>query len=73
MEKIPVAEHLTDSEYNILIETHLKHNATMGEKEQGNYTLLDIVKVERNVEENCLNVYYKNGEWWHYTPNKTWY
>lgn len=61
MEKLPVAEHLTDSEYKILIETHLKHNTTMGIKEQGNYTLLDIVKVERNVEGNCLHVHYKYG------------
>lgn len=73
MSKIPVAKHLTHSEYEMLMKVHMKHNMSMGEKEQGNYTLLDIVKVERNLKNNCLNVHYKNGDWWHYTPQGTWY
>lgn len=73
MRKLPVAEHLNEQEYAILLETYAKHNSSMGLEERKAYTLSDIVKVERNLEENCLNVYYKNGDWWHYTPRKTWY
>lgn len=67
------AKHLTDEEFRILAETYAKHNASMGREQRKNYTLSHIVKVERNIEENCLNVYYENGDWWHYTPNRTWY
>lgn len=69
----PVAKHLTDEEFKILAETYAKHNSSMGLEARKNYTFSHIVKVERNIEENCLNVHYENGEWWHYTPNRTWY
>lgn len=73
MKKLPVAKHLTDEEYTILLETYANHNAMMGLEERKKYTLSDIVKIERNTSENCLNVHYQNGNWWHYTPLKTWY
>lgn len=71
--KLPVAEHLNDDEYKILLETYAKHNASMGLSEREKYSFSHIVKVERNTEENCLNVHYDNGDWWHYTPNGKWY
>lgn len=71
--KLPVAEHLTDEEYKILLDVYSKHNRSMGLKERENYSLSHIVKVERNTEENCLNVYYEDGSWWHYTPSGEWY
>lgn len=71
--KIPVAEHLNDLEYKIFAETYAKHNASMGLSERPNYDLSKITKVESNSEENCLNVHYSNGDWWHYTPKRTWY
>lgn len=73
MKKIPVAEHLTDSEYNLLMKVYADQNRSMGLEERKNYTLSDIVKVERNVKENCINVYYKDGNWWHYSTNGKWY
>lgn len=72
-EKLEVAKHLSDGEYKILLETYAKHNSSMGLEERKKYTLSHIVKVERNIEENCLNVHYEDGEWWHYTPARTWY
>lgn len=71
--RLPVAEHLNDQEYKILLETYADHNSSMSLSKRKNYTLSHIVKVERNINENCLNVYYENGDWWHYTPNKQWY
>jgi hypothetical protein len=73
VEKIPVAAHLNDKEYLLLLEVYANHNRGMGMEKRKDYTLSDIVKVERNTEENCLNVHYKNGDWWHYSANGTWY
>lgn len=71
--RISVAEHLNDEEYRVLLETYANHNSNMGLEKRKNYTLSHIVKVERNIKDNCLNVHYKNGDWWHYTPSGTWY
>lgn len=73
MKKLPVAKHLNDDEYRLLLETYANHNSSMALEKRKNYTLSDIVKVERNTKENCLNVYYRNGDWWHYTAKGTWY
>lgn len=72
-EKLKVAKHLNNEEYRILLETYANHNSSMGLEKRKNYTLSHVVKVERNTEENCLNVYYENGDWWHYTSNGAWY
>lgn len=71
--KLPVAKHLTDGEYVVLMQVYANHNSSMGLEKRKNYTLSDIVKVERDSEEQCLNVHYKNGDWWHYSVNGTWY
>jgi len=73
MTKLPVAKHLNDDEYKLLLDVYQKHNRSMGLEKRKDYTLTHIVKVERNTEENCLNVYYENGDWWHYAPDRTWY
>lgn len=75
MKKLEVAKHLTDAEYTMFLETYARHNSTMGLEVRKNYTLSDIVKVERNREDTqkCLNVHYKNGDWWRYMPDRTWW
>jgi hypothetical protein len=73
VKKIPVAKHLNDKEYVLLLKVYADHNGSMGLEKRKNYTLSHIVKVERNLEEKCLDVYYKNGDWWHYSVNGTWY
>ena len=73
MKKLPVAKHLSDEEYTLLLETYSRHNSAFGLEKRKDYTLSDIVKVERDTSENCLNVHYRNGDWWHYLPNRTWY
>jgi len=73
MRKLPVAENLSDNEYRLLLQVYADHNRSMGLEKRKNFTLSDIVKVERNTEEKCLNVHYKSGDWWHYSINGTWY
>lgn len=73
MRKITIANHLNDVEYKLLLTVYANHNRSMGMEKRKNFTLSDIVKVERNIEEKCLNVHYKSGDWWHYSTNGTWY
>lgn len=73
MKKLPVAESLTDGEYQLFLQVYANHNRSMGLEKRKNYTLSDIVKIEKNKEEKCLNVFYKNGDWWHYSAEGTWY
>lgn len=71
--KIPVASHLTDFMYKIFLNVYANHNRSMGMQERAKYSLSDITKIEINKEENCLNVYFENGNWWHYTLDGRWY
>lgn len=72
MKKFPATKHLTDGEYSLLMNVYASHNRAMGLEKRKDYTLSDIVKVKRNTKERCLEVYYKNGDWWHYFPDGTW-
>jgi hypothetical protein len=73
MKKIPTAKHLTDQEYQLLLQVYANHNRSMGLKERVKYSASEIVKVKRNIKEKCLEVYYSDGNWWHYSLNGTWY
>lgn len=72
MNQLPVAKHLTESENKQLLETYAAHNSAMGLRDREKYSLSHIVKVERGQGGN-LHVHYEDGEWWHYTPDRTWY
>ncbi len=72
MSKIQVAEFLTDKEYQLLLKVHKSHTQAMGKETRKDYTLADIVEVKRNYEENCLDVKFKIGDYWHYYGNGTW-
>lgn len=73
MEKPSVAKHLSDGEYRLLLQVYANHNRCKGLEKRKDYTFSDIIKVKRNIEENCLDVHYKNGDWWHYAVDGTWY
>lgn len=73
MSRLPAAEHLNDKEYRTLMRTYANHNSSMGLSERVKYSASDIVKVEVNKQENCLNVHYNNGDWWKYTHDGRWY
>jgi hypothetical protein len=72
MKKLPVAEHLNDYEYKLLLKVYAEHNRSMGMDERKKYTLSDIIKVERDQLNKRLKVYYKNGDWWYYSSDMTW-
>lgn len=64
---------LNDEERKIFLRTYQCHMNVLGEEERKKYKLSNIQKIERNFKESCFNVYYKNGDWWHYTFNCQWY
>lgn len=71
--KVPVAVHLTDEEYRYFKLAYANHNSSMGLKERQHYNASSIVLIKKNKRKNCLEVYYQNGDWWHYTPDGKWY
>ncbi|AJD91572.1 hypothetical protein JMA_22550 [Jeotgalibacillus malaysiensis] len=71
--EISAARHLTDNAYSVLEAVHTKHIKSMGEAERSKYGMENIVKVKFNKKENCLNVHFDDGNWWHYCPDGTWY
>lgn len=73
MNKLPVAKHLSDEDYKVFLLAYATHNSSMDLEERKKYTLSDVVKVEKNLIENCLDVYYKDGKSWHYVTNDVWY
>jgi hypothetical protein len=73
MKKLPVAAHLSEGEYKLLLQVYANHNRSMGIEERKGHTLSDIDEVVRNTRQNCLEVYFKNKNWWHYTVDGSWY
>jgi hypothetical protein len=72
--KIPVAAHLTDPEYQLLMTVYAKHNSSMALEERKKHNLGNITKVVRNPQEGSLKVYFNdNGEWWNYSADGTWF
>ena len=49
-------------------ETYAKHQSCLGESEKANW---QAVRVKEN--RDYIRVDFKNGEWLHYTKNRTWY
>lgn len=43
------------------------------ERMERDYGLKNLVKATWNKEEQCFQVHYKNGDWWHYTLKGDWY
>jgi hypothetical protein len=73
MKKLPAAAHLSEGEYKLLMQVYADHNRSMGLEQRKQHTLTDIVKVVRNSKEKCLEVHYKNRNWWHYSVDGSWY
>lgn len=66
-------EKLTPEQRFLFTKTYTKHLASMGTTKRSNYTEKHIKNVIWDEEENCLKVYFNNGDWWHYSTNEEWY
>jgi D-alanyl-D-alanine dipeptidase len=59
--------------FELFMAVHAKHLAAWGTEARKKRTLEHITKVVWDQEEDCLKVYYDDGEWWHYTKRHEWY
>ncbi|OLN21627.1 hypothetical protein BTO30_14200 [Domibacillus antri] len=73
MNPIKGYEKLSDPQRKILLMVHRKHLSVMGSSEREKRSLGHIKKVKWNAQEQCVEVYYTDGEWWHYSAKGTWY
>ena len=53
--------------------THKLHLVAMGTEERKYYERNQVSTVKANNKEKCIEVIFKNGELFKYTPNYTWY
>jgi hypothetical protein len=67
--------NLTDEQQELFNRVHTAHLAAFwdGSEAREKRTLEHITKVVWDASEDCLNVYYDDGEWWHYCKDGTWY
>lgn len=64
-------EALTNIQRQILENTYKCHMAAMGSEARQQYTVNKIRKVLPG--RRSVNIYFDNGDWWHYTGSGTWY
>lgn len=72
MSGLAVTKHLSSAEIKLFTRVHQHHISAMGLAEREQYTVQNIIKVKRNVSEKCLEVYFKNSEWFKYFADGTW-
>lgn len=66
--KLPVAAHLDNVEYNVLVQVYANHNSSMSIAEREKYSLSHIVKAEK-IKDGIVLVCYEDGRAWYYTIN----
>lgn len=64
---------LTDRQRDLFDQVYSRHYASMGTEKRQNYTRGDIKEIKWDSRENCLRVYFLNGEWFHYDTKGEWY
>lgn len=72
-ERPSVTKHLSNDEYGLFLLVYSKHLQAMGERTREKYSVDKIERIERNLEKQCLEVHFVNGDWWHYTVDGAWY
>ena len=64
---------LTDTQKNILERTYNRHTKAWGEENRLEYTIDQIKEVKWDAKACCIKVFFKNGNWWHYLPDGSWF
>ncbi|MCM3360306.1 MULTISPECIES: hypothetical protein [unclassified Psychrobacillus] len=63
---------LNEVETKLFERVHAKHLSVIGNEEKTKYQKEEIVKIERDIRNKCLKVYFRNGEWFRYFTDGTW-
>jgi len=64
---------LTDPQRQLFDSTYFRHLNVFGDSDKRNYTPEQIEEIKVDHSEECLKVYFKNGDWWHYDKHGNWY
>lgn len=64
---------LTAEQRELFKRVYDRHMSTMGTEERRKYVVDEIKEIKWDGKENCLKVYFKNGDWWHYGKDETWW
>lgn len=67
-ENVKGFKKLSEEQRQLLISTHKRHLAAVGNDYKLGYTPIDVKAAGRK-----LIVHFKNGEWLHYAADGTWY
>jgi hypothetical protein len=66
-------ESLTDDQKALFERVFANHMAMRDTDAKKEYAAENLKEVKWDAKEKCLKVYYKNGDWWHYLPDGTWF
>jgi hypothetical protein len=64
---------LEEDQKSLFSYTFDRHFKTWGTEKQKEYNPYNLKEIKWDAAENCLKVYYTNGDWWHYDTDGTWY
>jgi hypothetical protein len=64
---------LTDPQRGLFEKTYIKHLLAFGTEARKSYLAENLKEIRWDRKERCLKVYFKNGDWWHYATDGTWY
>jgi hypothetical protein len=65
--------NLTDEQLELFNGVHSKHLQALGTEARKKRTVEHVKNLVWDTVEDCLKVYYDDGEWWHYTKDKKWF
>ncbi|MFD1363177.1 hypothetical protein [Lentibacillus salinarum] len=73
MENIEGYNVLTDKQKELFDQTYKAHVFMMDPEMRKQHTEEHIKEIRWNENEQCLRVYFDNGEWYHYSLAGEWY
>ena len=66
-------DSLTETQKAQLEAVYKRHMAAMGTEARQSYAVDKIKEVKWDARSRTVNIYFVNGDWWHYKADGTWY
>jgi hypothetical protein len=73
MDKVKGYSNLTEAQQQLLEHVYDRHTWAMGTEIRIKYTVDQIKEVKWDKVDQTVNIYFKNGDWWHYNSKGEWY
>jgi hypothetical protein len=65
--------NLTADQQQLLERVYARHMAAMGTEMRSRYPVDQIKEVKWDKVDRTVNIYFQNGDWWHYNKQGNWY